>query len=493
MAHRQSCVVIGAGISGLAAACVLAQRGVNVTVVEKNAGIGGRARTWSQGGFTFDMGPSFYWMPDVFERFFARFNTSVADHYELRRVDPSYRVVFGPDRAWDLPAGRNAVADLFESVEPGAGRALHAFLEEARMKYMLGMQRLVYDPSLGWSGYLRPELLIDLLRTSVFTSLRSHVHRHFKNGSIRQVMEFPSLFLGATPRTTPALYSLMNHADIDLGTWYPMGGMGRVVQSLYALAHGQGAVVRTGEPVTRILVENGKAVGVRTTAGEIRADIVLASADYHHVEHQLLGDGQRAYSERYWSKATMAPSALLFYLGSDRRLPDTVHHTLFFDAPMADHMEDMRRRRWPRVPLFHLCCTTATDASTAPPGCENLVVLIPLGSGSPDTPELRERCFAAVAERIRLRTGTDIRDHLLVERSYSISDLEQDHHAFGGNAYGLANTLMQTGPLRPRIKSRKVKGLYFAGQLTVPGPGMPPALISGQVAADLILKELCTA
>ena len=491
VAQKRTCIVVGAGISGLAAAAILAQKSLNVTVLEKNETVGGRARTWVKDGFTFDMGPSFYWMPDVFDRFFARFGTSAAAHYELHRLDPSYKVIFGEEDSWEVPAGREAVAALFEREEPGAAKKLNAFLDEAAVKYAIGMQDIVYTPSLSWGEYLRPKILTGLMRTTVMTSLRKHVRKHFKSDRIRQVMEFPVLFLGATPQTTPALYSLMNHADIDLGTWYPMGGMGKVMDAMRAVAEQQGATVKTGTPVKRIIVENGKATGVETEDGILMADVVLATADYHHVEQDLLEPAQRAYSTAFWDNRTMAPSTLLFYIGLDRRLPGAAHHTLFFDASLDDHGEDIyRHKRWPRKPLFYLSCTSVTDPSAAPSGCENLVVLIPIASGSVDTSAMRKEYFKIVAERMLLHFGLDIRPHITVKRSYCVNDLMADHNAYRGNAYGLASTIAQTGPLRPKVKSGKVNNLYFAGQLSVPGPGMPPALISGQIAADLILNEL---
>lgn len=486
----RSSIIIGSGISGLAAAAVLAQRGVQVTVLERNETVGGRARTWAQDGFTFDMGPSFYWMPDVFERFFARFGSSAAEHFELRRLDPSYTVIFGTKDRWTLPAGREAVAALFEREEPGAGRMLNTFLDEAAVKYRLGMQKIVYRPSLSWAEYADPRLLTGLLRTSVLSSLRSHVRKHFKSERIRRVMEFPILFLGATPQDTPALYSLMNHADIDLGTWYPMGGMGKVKEAMRRIAEDRGAVIRTSDAVKRIIVKDGKANGVEAESGVYTASAVLATADYHHVEMDLLTPEHRSYSEIFWEGRTMAPSTLLFYIGLDTRLPGVEHHTLFFDEDLDQHSEDIYRHdRWPEKPLFYVSCVSRTDPASAPPGKENVFILIPIASGSVDDEATRERYFDIVAGRMQRHLGMDIRKHIIVKRSYCARDLETDYNAYRGNAYGLASTLRQTGPLRPRVKSRKVKGLYYAGQLSTPGPGLPPALISGQVAADLILKE----
>ncbi|HEX2617611.1 MAG TPA: phytoene desaturase family protein, partial [Flavobacteriales bacterium] len=482
--------VIGSGVAGLAAAATLAQAGYAVTVVEKNAAPGGRASVWKSGGFTFDMGPSFYWMPDVFERFFARFGHRVADLYDLRRLDPSYSIVFGPGDRWALPAGIGAVAGLFEREEKGAATALHRFLREAELKYELGMSELVYQPSLSWMEYARPKVVRELLRVSALSSLRKHVHAHFQSPRIRQVMEFPVLFLGATPQDTPALYSLMNHADIALGTWYPMGGMGRLIDAMVRVAEEQGAVIKTSSEVLAITTANGRVTGVDTVHGHLSADHVVATADYAHVEQRLLPPALRSYSDAYWQQRVMAPSTLLFYLGVQGRLEGLDHHTLFFDASLDAHGADLFvHKQWPRDPLFYVSCASRTDPSVAPEGHENVVVLIPIPSSAEDTEALRERYFHIVMDRLERHLGATVRERIVIKRSYCVNDLIADHHAFRGNAYGLANTLRQTGPWRPSVKSKKVSGLYFAGQLSVPGPGLPPAVISGQVAADLLLRE----
>ncbi len=485
-------IVIGSGFAGTAAAASLAQKGYAVTVLEKNAEPGGRARVWKQDGFSFDMGPSFYWMPEVFERFFARFGVQVKDLYDLVRLDPSYSVVFPAGEEWAVPADRKALRSFFDGHEPGAGKALDEFLEEAKVKYDLGMGELVYRPSLSWSEYAHPGLIGGLLKTKVFRSLRKHVRAHFKHPHLQALMEFPVLFLGAAPQNTPALYSLMNYADLELGTWYPMGGMGSVVDAMVRVAREQGAEFRMNEDVQEIIVDrNGRATGVRTASGTFSADIVVASADYHHVERDLLREEHRSYSPDFWKKRTMAPSTLLFFLGFDRELDGLSHHTLFFDEPLDLHSSEIYDHpQWPSRPLFYTSCTSKTDPTTAPAGHENLVILIPIAPGLTDTETIREQYFATVMDRLARHIGFDPRPHLVLKRSYCINDLEADYNAYRGNAYGLANTILQTGPLRPRVKSRKVSGLYFTGQLTVPGPGVPPALISGQVVADLIHKEI---
>ena len=484
-----SAIVIGSGFAGLSAATSLAHKGHRVTLLEKNTQPGGRARVLREAGFTFDMGPSWYWMPEVFEQYFARFGRTVKDQYDLVRLDPSYQVVFGPDDHWMIPARMEELEAFFERVEPGAGEQLRKFLAEAKIKYELGMNELVYRPALNWSEFMLPKVMSGMLKVSVFTSLRKHVAKYFKDQRLRQLMEFPVLFLGATPQNTPALYSLMNYADMSLGTWYPMGGMGRIIDAMVKLAREEGVDLRTDSPVERILVEDGRAAGVQVNGEELRADVVVAAADYHHAEN-LLAPEHRTYSESYWKGRVMAPSSLLFYLGFDRELPRMEHHNLFFDEPLDLHAREIYDDpKWPTRPLLYTSCGTKTDPSVAPAGHENMVVLIPIAPGLEDTPEVRERYLQLTLDRLTRHTGVDLQAHLVLQRSFCINDFVNDYNSFRGNAYGLANTLTQTAVLKPRIKSRKVKGLYFTGQLTVPGPGVPPTLISGQVVADLIEQE----
>jgi phytoene desaturase len=487
---KRTAIVVGSGFAGIAAATTLASKGYGVTLFEKNDQFGGRARVWRKDGFTFDMGPSWYWMPDVFDRYFERFGTTVKAHYELVRLDPSYRVIFGPDEVWDIPAGMPSLQAFFDHVEVGAGARLQKFMTEAKIKYDLGMNELVYRPSLSWGEFMHPKVIMGVLRNSVFGSLRTHVAKHFKDARLKQLLEFPVLFLGAKPDRTPALYSLMNYADMALGTWYPMGGMGRIIEAMIALATQKGVVFKASSSVQRILVEKGRAVGVRTAEGDHRADVVVATADYHHVETDLLSPEHRSYSSAYWTKRVMAPSSLLFYLGFNKQLPGLSHHNLFFDRSLDTHAREIYDEpQWPSRPLMYMCAPSKTDASVAPQGHENVFALIPIAPGLNDTEEVRQHYAKQVLKRLSDRTGMAVEPHLVLQRSYCIKDFMGDYNAFQGNAYGLANTLRQTAVLKPSMKSAKVKGLYFAGQLTVPGPGVPPSLISGQVVADLIEKE----
>ncbi|HAI76397.1 MAG TPA: phytoene desaturase [Microscillaceae bacterium] len=483
-------IVIGAGFSGISAASSLRQKGFDVQVLEKNSGLGGRARLFETDGFVFDMGPSWYWMPDVFDNYFAKFGKKTSDYYELIRLDPSYKVVFGENDDWDIPADLNAFKQLLEKYEPGAGAQLDKFLAQAAYKYQVGINDLVYKPSRSLTEFIDHRLLLALFRMDVFTSIHKHVRRFFKHPKILQLMEFPILFLGALPRNTPALYSLMNYADIQLGTWYPKGGMHKIVEGMVKLAEELGVVFHPNQEVKELVVEQGNITKVVTQDRTYEADLVVAGADYHHVETKLLAAPYRSYTDKYWDSRTMAPSSLIFYLGLNTKLSHLLHHNLFFDVDFMRHAEEIYTRpQWPTEPLFYVSVTSKTDPTAAPEGCENVFILIPVAHNLEDNDAIREKYFDMVMTRLEKHTGQNIRQAIVYKRSYAHNDFKQDYHAFKGNAYGLANTLMQTAILKPSLKSKKVKNLFYTGQLTVPGPGVPPSLISGQVVADEIQKE----
>lgn len=481
--------IIGSGFSSLSAACHLAKAGHSVFVLEKNSSAGGRARSFSESGFTFDMGPSWYWMPDVFEHFFSQFGKTPKDYYDLIRLDPSYRVQF-KDEAIDLPANMAELELLFESIEEGSAIQLRKFLKQAKYKYEVGINDLVYKPSRSVSEFIDLKLLKGLVKMDVFTSMSKHIRKFFKNEKLIQLMEFPVLFLGATPENTPALYSLMNYADISLGTWYPMGGMHKVVESMVDLAKELGVEFHFDQEVIEFKIEKGIVQKIVTSKGEFIADIVIGGADYNHLEQKILPKEFRNYSEKYWESRTMAPSSLLFYVGVNKRLPNMKHHVLFFDEDFKQHAHEIYTNpKWPTKPLLYTSATSITDPTVAPEGCENLVILIPVAPGLDDTEENRDFYFDMAITRLESFTGTSIKDSVVFKRSYAHNDFIKDYHSFKGNAYGLANTLMQTAILKPSLKSKKLKNLYFTGQLTVPGPGVPPSIISGEVVSREISKD----
>ncbi|MHA8065760.1 phytoene desaturase family protein [Aquirufa sp. ROCK2-A2] len=490
MAKKKKVIVIGAGFSGLSTATQLADWGYDVEIFEKNEQAGGRARVFRKDGFVFDMGPSWYWMPDVFETYFAKFGKKPSDYYQLKRLDPSYSVILSPEEVIDLPADLNGLKTLFDQIEPGSSQQLEAFLEQAAYKYRVGISNFVWKPSRKISEFLSLKLLIDVIRLDVFQSFYTHIRKYFKSPTLLKLMEFPILFLGAISQNTPAMYSLMNYAEITMGTWYPMGGMHKIVEGMVELAKEKGVKIHYNQEVTGFEMQNNQIAHVKVKNGIHFADAVVASADYHHVE-TLLGDQFRNYSESYWDKRVMAPSSILFYLGVNKRLPKLKHHNLFFDRDFSIHSHEIYTEpTWPSDPLFYASAPSVTDPSVAPEGHENVFLLIPVAPNLNDSEEVREKYFDQLMDRLEAYCETSIRDSIVFKRSYAHKDFISDYHAFKGNAYGLANTLMQTAILKPSLKNKKVDNLYYTGQLTVPGPGVPPALISGLVVAKELDQEL---
>jgi phytoene desaturase len=484
-------VIIGAGFSGLSAAAALAHAGHQVIVLEKNEMSGGRARKFSEGGFTFDMGPSWYWMPDVFEDFFNKYGKKASDYYQLKRLDPSYRVYFSPLSYTDVPATPEKLGDLFESLEPGSKKKLNQFLEEGKFKYELGINKLVRKPGLSLFEFADIKLLLGVLRLHVFQSISKYVRKFFKHERIVKLLEFPVLFLGATPEDTPALYSLMNYADIALGTWYPEGGMHQIVDAMVKVAEEQGAQIICKAAVTGFKFEGNRITSVIAAGQEYSCDACLATGDYHHIEQDLLPLPMRKYSENYWSKRTFAPSSLIFYLGLNKKLKGLLHHTLFFDVDFGLHAKEIYHDpKWPTLPQFYLSCTSITDNHVAPEGCENIMILIPVAPGLNDEPEIRERYYQSIMSRLENLIGESVLPHVIYKRTYAHRDFISDYNAYKGNAYGLANTLLQTANLKPSIINKKVPNLFYAGQLTVPGPGVPPSIISGEVVAGHLLNSM---
>lgn len=486
-------IVIGAGFSGLSAAANLAHKGYDVTILEKHDLPGGRARKFEEKGFVFDMGPSWYWMPDVFERFFNNFGKKASDYYTLKRLDPSYSIFFKPGEKVSLPANLKGLEDLFDRYEPGAGLKLRDFLNEARIKYDIGIRDLVYHPSLSPLEFVSVKTFKNLFKLNVFQSFNKYTRKYFSHPYLLQMLEFPILFLGGTGATTPALYSLMNYGDMALGTWYPMGGMFKVVEGMEKLNRELGVNIVYNSDVQFLPVKNNKIQEVITGDKSYKADIIISSADYNFTEKNLLEEKDRSYSSKYWKSRVMSPSSLIFFLGLNKKMEGIDHHTLFFDEDFGKHSDSIYKHpEWPEKPSIYLSCTSRTDPSVAPEGHENLMILIPVATGLEDNEEIRGKYFRIILDRIKKITGQDIEPNIVYKRSYALNDFEKDYNAFRGNAYGLANTLMQTAFLKPKLKSRKVKNLYYTGQLTVPGPGVPPALISGQVVADLVSKSYVT-
>jgi len=477
-------IIIGAGFSSLSAACYLAKGGHRVTVLEKNENIGGRASQYVRDGFTFDMGPSWYWMPGVFERFFADFNKRPSDYYHLEKLSPAYSVYFGKNDFFTVEDTLEKIYAAFEKEEPGSSKKLEKFVNRARKNYEIAIDDLVYNPGVSPLELVSAKTVANLHQ--FFSTISKDVRSAFKNPRLISILEFPVLFLGAKPSKTPSFYSFMNYADFGLGTWHPKGGMYSVVNAMIDLAESLGVSFQTKAVVEEIVVANGKTMGLQVNGAFMEADIVLSGADYHHTE-TLLPKMYRQYSESYWDKKVFAPSSLLFYVGFDKKIKNVQHHTLFFDVDFEAHSKAIYdEAKWPEDPLFYANFPSITDATFAPEGKEAGFFLVPLAPDLEDSQELREDYFKKIIDRFELLTDQKVSDAVLFKESFCVNDFKDRYNSYKGNAYGMANTLLQTAFLRPKLKSKKVEGLYFTGQLTVPGPGVPPSLISGKLVSDLI-------
>ena len=485
---EKSIHIIGSGFSSLAAACYLAKYGYQVSIFEKNSTLGGRARQLKKEGFTFDIGPTWYWMPDVFERFFRDFEKQPSDYYKLEKLNPAYSVYYGKNDFITIEDSLEKIYLAFEKEEKGSSEELKKFIGVAKSNYEIAIKDLVYNPGVSPLELVTPKTVTKL--NQFFSTIKRDVRKRFKNNRLAQILEFPVLFLGAKPSETPSFYNFMNYADFGMGTFHPKKGMYQVILAMEALAKELGVKFHTNSNVESICVENGKANGIVVNGKKEACDLVLSGADYHHTE-TLLEKKYRQYSEKYWQKKTFAPSSLLFYVGLDKKLKNVNHHTLFFDVDFDTHAKAIYNNpAWPEKPLFYASFPSITDDSCAPEGKEAAIFLIPLAPGLEDSDALRESYFEKIIKRLESLTDQNVKNNIIFKESFGVNDFVKDYNSYKGNAYGMANTLLQTAFLRPKLKSKKVENLYFTGQLTVPGPGVPPSLISGKLASELIKKVL---
>jgi phytoene desaturase len=481
---KRNIAIIGAGISGLSAAAYAAQAGNTVHVYEKHDQPGGRARQFkTEAGYVFDMGPSWYWMPDIIEEFFSDFGYKVSDFYHLVSLNPQFEMVF-EDGVLAVPESHQDLKSLFETLETGAGKKLDSFMKAAKYKYEIGMREFVNKPCHSWLEFVSPKIAKSALKLDLLSNFRSYVGKYFSHPKLRTLMEFPVIFLGASPKDIPALYSLMNYGGYALGTWYPIGGFYQLVLGMKKVAEEHGVTFHFNHNVEKIITEEGVAKGIMVNDEFREFDAVIASSDYHHTE-SLLNSNSRNYNEQYWKSRTFAPSCLIYYLGFREALPNLKHHTLFFENDLDAHVHSIYEdKKWPDNPLFYACCPSKTDPGVAPEGHENIFLLMPLATGVIDEARIREQYFIGMIKRLEKHTGIkDLLSKLDYKRSYCVNDFINDYNAYGGNAYGLANTLMQTAVLKPGIRNKHLSNLFYTGQLTVPGPGVPPSIISGKIAA----------
>lgn len=486
---RKKIIVIGSGFSALSASCYLSKQGFDVSIYEKNGTTGGRAGQLIKDGFTFDIGPSWYWMPDVFDKFFNDFGKKTSDYYALDKLSPAYKIFFADD-VITIGDTMDKICNEFERIEKGSSVHLRKFMAKAKKNYEIAINKVVLRPGLSPLELVTKETVLRV--DQFFRTISTEVRKRFKNPKLISTLEFPALFLGAKPSNTPSFYSFMNFADFGLGTWHPKGGMYEIIKAMQNLAEELGVKIHTNSPVKKITVKNGKTNGIICNGAEIEADVVLSGADYHHSE-TLLDQRYRQYSEAYWQKKTFAPSSLLFYVGFDKKLRHIEHHNLFFDTDFEQHAQEIYDHpKWPENPLFYANFPSVTDADMAPKGCETGFFLVPIAPGLEDTPALRKQYFDIIIARFNERTGQNVENHIIFKESFCLNDFVEKYNSYKGNAYGMANTLSQTAFLRPKLMSKKVKNLFFTGQLTVPGPGVPPSLISGKLVSELIVKNINT-
>ncbi|GAA0538474.1 phytoene desaturase family protein [Halorubrum ejinorense] len=486
----ESVVVIGGGFGGLSTACYLADAGADVTLLEKNEQLGGRASRLEVDGFKFDMGPSWYLMPDVFERFFGHFGRSPDEFYELERLDPHYRVFWKDGDRVDVLPDRDKNREIFESYEPGAGEAFDAYLAESERTYDIGMEHFVYEDRPRLRDYVDTDVLRYSWGLSLLGKMQGHVEDYFDHPKLQQLMQYTLVFLGGSPTNTPALYNLMSHVDYNMGVYYPDGGIGAVVDGIVELAEDLGVEFVTDAAVTGIEGRYGAFAVDTENGGRYLADRVVSDADYAHTEQALLPERKRQYTEEYWESRTYAPSAFLLYLGVEGDVPDLEHHTLVLPTDWDEHFEQIfDDPEWPDDPAYYLCVPSKTDDTVAPEGHSNLFALVPIAPGLADTPEIRNRYRDLVIDDIAENTGTDLRGRVVVEETFSVDDFAERYNSYAGSALGLAHTLTQTSLLRPPHTSDAVDGLYFTGSTTTPGIGVPMCLISGQLTAEAMADD----
>ncbi len=485
----ESVVVIGGGIGGLSTACYLADAGADVRVVEKNDQLGGRASRLERDGFRFDMGPSWYLMPDVFERFFGHFDRTPSDYYELTHLDPHYRIFFKDGDQVNVTPNLERTKEIFEEYEDGAGETLERYLEKSRENYEVGMEHFVYEDRSRLRDYMTLDVARQARGLSLLGSMQGHVEDYFEHPKLQQIMQYTLVFLGGSPKNTPALYNLMSHVDFNLGVWYPEGGIASVVDGIADLGSELGVEYETDRPVTAIKGREG-AFLLETPDGPLRPDLVVSNADYAHTEQELLTPERRGHDDDYWEKRTYAPSAFLLYLGVEGDVPELAHHTLVLPTDWDEHFEQIfDDPQWPDDPAYYVCVSSETDDDVAPEGHSSLFVLVPIAPGLEDTPDRRETYRDLVLEDLAENTGEDLRERIVLEERFCVEDFASRYNSYQGTALGLAHTLRQTALFRPPHRAKKVDGLYFVGGDTTPGIGMPMCLISGQLTAEKVLED----
>jgi len=495
-------IVIGSGFGGMSAATYLAKAGFEVTILEKNSWVGGRAQSWSKDGFRFDMGPSWYLLPDQFDRYFADFGHKTSDFYQLTKLSPSYKIFHLDNQVVEVPNNPQEAEKFFESIEVGAGDKFKKYIDNAKFKYYFAINKFVYRQFDSILDFANIDIIKSIFQLNIFSSLENIIYKNFKSPLLRKILGYPAVFLGGFPNRIPAVYSLLNWVDFGLGAWYPQGGFQAVSKGFEKLAVEQGVKFELDDEVVKLNIESGKVVSVITKNGlEYIADVVVTNADYQWVDENLLGPEYQNYDSKKWDSRYLAASCLNYYIGLDVKIKNLLPHTFIFDGDWDAHGDSIygkgggiftksdNTRSWPKKPLIYIHTPSKVDKEVAPENGEALFVLVPIASGLEDTPEKRKEIFEFVLEKLEKYTGQNIRDHIKVYRDYCIKDFQNDYHAYKGNAFGLGQTLFQTASFRPKNYSKKLSNLFFSGQYTLPGTGTAMSMISGKVTADRIIKK----
>ena len=483
-------VIIGGGFGGLSTACFLGEKGFEVELIEKNESLGGRASVLEEEGYRFDMGPSWYLMPDIFERFFNKFEREPEDYYSLTRLDPNYSIFFKDGDRMDVPADPEEAADLFETYEEGAGDAFMSYLEKSEETYEIGMNEFVLKDRNNFRDYISLDVLRNARGISLIKKMQDHVEEYFDNPKLQQVMQYTLVFLGGSPKNTPALYNLMSHVDFNMGVYYPEGGIYSVIEGMKELAEEKGVKFSTGEEVRNIDRKDGKNI-VETDDRKIECDAVVSNADYAFTETELLPEKYTTYDEDYWDSKTYAPSAFLIYLGVDGELENLDHHNLVLPEDWNEHFDKIfDDPNVPENPAYYVCNPSETDESVAPEGKSAMFILVPIAAQLQLDDEKRDKFRELVMEDLRENADTDLEGRIEYEKIFAGEEFREKYNSYNGTALGIAHTLRQTSVFRPKQRSKKMENLYYTGQYTNPGIGMPMCLISGEHAAEKVEEDL---
>ena len=490
MTKQKHAIIIGSGIGGLATACLLGKKGYKVTLLEKNERVGGRANLYEEEGFVFDMGPSWYMMPGIFEHFFELMDEDITEHLKLKRLSPSYRIFLKSEkRHYDFYSDLEKTIETFESIEPGSGEVLREYMKSTEFQYKIAQNEFMFKNYDSIFDFFNKRVMTEGRKLPLFSKVESIINSKFKSEILRKVMQYQTVLLGTSPGDAPGIYSMMNYVDFVEGVWYPDGGVYKVVEAIESIAIKNGVTIRTSSPVAKIIVKNKTASGVLLENGdEIHGDLVISNADIVHTEQKLLEKPERQRSMKYWNSRLMAPSAFILYLGIDGKIPSLEHHNLMFAKNWGENFKQIfNAPEWPTDPSLYVCVPSKTDASVGPPNKENLFVLVPVAAGLKHTDEFLEKYSHFVIGQMEENMDIpNLASRVIYKRIYSVNDFIQDYNAFKGSALGFAHSLNQTAIFRPNNISKKVKNLFFVGAGTNPGIGMPICLIS----AELVYKRI---